>query len=473
MWQHLADLLADAAPQSTALIAGDEREQITYAELGQRVSVRAAALTRQGLRPGEVIGIQGRNSVDYVVNLLAATSAGMVAAPLDPALPDEERHRRLDLVGARTVLADGQAAVGEVRDVAGPVGLGGDDALVMLTSGTTGTPKMVPWTHTGLSAGVAAVVDSYGLSAADATVAVMPLFHGHGLVAALLATLTAGGAVLLPSHGRFTAHTFADDMRAAGATWYTAVPTIHRIVLQRGDVLPALRFIRSCSAPLSPDLVTELEARFDTQVVAAYGMTETTHQASSVRPGDALPVRLHTVGTPAGLVARVVGSDGNECGPGESGEIMFCGPTVMRGYLGTQPADPFRDGWLRTGDLGVLDLDGNLVVTGRIKNLINRGGEKISPERVEQVLLTFPGIVQAAVVGVPDDLYGEQVAAAVVTRSSAPVDMAALTEYCRSLLAPFEIPQRITTVGELPLTAKKDIDRAAVSRGLATALSGQ
>jgi acyl-CoA synthetase (AMP-forming)/AMP-acid ligase II len=310
------------------------------------------------------------------------------------------------------------------------------------------------------------------LDEADATVAVMPLFHGHGLVAALLATLTAGGAVLLPSHGRFTAHTFADDMRAAGATWYTAVPTIHRIVLQRGDVLPALRFIRSCSAPLSPDLVTELEARFDTQVVAAYGMTETTHQASSVRPGDALPVRLDTVGTPAGLVARVVGSDGNECGPGESGEIMFCGPTVMRGYLGTQPADPFRDGWLRTGDLGVLDLDGNLVVTGRIKNLINRGGEKISPEHVEQVLLTFPGIVQAAVVGVPDDLYGEQVAAAVVTRSSAPVDMAALTEYCRSLLAPFEIPQRIMTVGELPLTAKKDIDRAAVSRGLATALSG-
>lgn len=473
MWGHLRDLLADAAPQSTALIAGSQRSAITYAELRQRASDRAAQLHSAGLRPGEVIAIQGRNSVDFVVNLLGATGAGLVVAPLDPTLPEKERQHRLDLVGARTTLVDGQADVAGPRDVPAPVGLSADDALVMLTSGTTGTPKMVPWTHRSLSSSVAAVIDSYALTAADATVAVMPLFHGHGLVAALLATLSSGGAVLLPNQGRFTAHTFADDMSAAGATWYTAVPTIHRIVLRRGDSLPALRFIRSCSAPLSADLVTELETRYGTQVVAAYGMTETTHQASSVRPGDALPVRLHTVGTPTGLVARVLDADGNECGPGESGEIVVRGATVMRGYLGAQPVDPFRDGWLRTGDLGVLDLDGNLVVTGRLKNLINRGGEKISPEHVEQVLATYPEILQAAVVGVPDDLYGEQVAAAVVTKSTAPLDSAALADYCRSRLASFEIPQRIVTVAELPLTAKNDIDRAAVADTLATALSGR
>jgi acyl-CoA synthetase (AMP-forming)/AMP-acid ligase II len=471
MWRHMADLLAEAAPQSTALIAGDERVPVTYHELGQRVSERAAELTRGGLRPGDVIAVQGRNSVDYVVNLLAATGAGIVVAPLDPALPDQERQRRLDLLGARTTLVDGQTATGALRDRPGPVGLSRDDALVMLTSGTTGTPKMVPWTHDSLSAGVAAVIETYELTAADATVVVMPLFHGHGLVAALLATLTSAGTVLLPGQGRFAAHTFADDMAAARATWYTAVPTIHRIVLQRGDELPPLRFIRSCSAPLSPDLVTELETRFGTQVMAAYGMTETTHQASSVRPGDAQPVRLHTVGSPAGLEARVLCADGKECGPGESGEIVFRGPTVMRGYLGAQPADPFCDGWLRTGDLGVLDLDGNLVVTGRLKNLINRGGEKISPEHVEQVLTAYPGIVGAAVVGVPDDFYGEQVAAAVVT--DIPLDIAALTDYCRSRLAPFELPQRIVTVPELPLTAKKDIDRGAVVDSLAAAISGR
>lgn len=473
MWRHLQDLLAGKDPDSTALMVGHDRTHITYKSLQQRISGRTAELTRAGLRPGEVIAIQGRSSVDYVVNLLAATGAGLVVAPLDPALPAEERQRRLDLVGARTTLVDGQAEIAAPREVPPPYGLDSDDALVMLTSGTTGTPKMVPWTHSGLAAGVAAVVESYGLTAADATVAVMPLFHGHGLVAALLATLSSGGAVLLPSQGRFTAHTFADDMAAVGATWYTAVPTIHRIVLHRGDELPALRFIRSCSAPLSPELVSELETRFATQVVAAYGMTETTHQASTVRPGDPRPVRLHTVGTPAGLVARIVDSNGNDCGPGQTGEITFRGPTVMRGYLGVQPADPFHDGWLRTGDLGVLDLDGNLVVTGRVKNLINRGGEKISPEHVEQVLTTYPAVAQAAVVGVPDELYGEQVAAAVVTHSGATLDTAALTEYCRNRLASFEIPQRIITVTELPLTAKKDIDRAAVVSTLAAAFSGQ
>lgn len=423
MWQHLGDLLAGAPPRSTALIDG--RTAVTYAELDDLVTARAAELS------GRVLAVTGANTVDFVVTLLAVARARVVAAPLDPSLPEAERTRRIALLQ-------------------NPHGLCDDDALIMLTSGTTGTPKLVPWTHQSLAASVKTVVDSYGLTARDATVAVMPLFHGHGLVAALLATLTSRGTLLLPESGRFSAHTFADDMAAVSATWYTAVPTIHRIVARRADTLPPLRFIRSCSAPLSPDLVTDLERRFDTQVLAAYGMTETTHQAATVRPGAGAEVRQNTVGTPVGLDVRII-----------NGEICFRGPTVMRGYLGPAPADPFLDGWLRTGDLGIQDLDGNLVVTGRIKNLINRGGEKISPEHVEQVLAGCPGVLQAAVVGVPDDLYGEHVAAAVVLDGD--TDPGQITEYCRTRLAPFEIPQQIVPVAALPQTAKGDVDRTALA----------
>ncbi|GAA1647738.1 acyl-CoA synthetase [Mycolicibacterium murale] len=422
-WHHLGDLLAGAPRQSTALIV--DRAPVTYGELDDLVGTRARGIS------GRVVPVTGGNTLEYVVTLLAAARAGAVVAPLDPALPEAERTRRLALLDD-------------------PAGLRDGDAMIMLTSGTTGTPKLVPWTHQSLSAGVHAVVDSYGLTAQDATVAVMPLFHGHGLVATLLATLTSRGTVLLPAAGRFSAHTFAADMAAANATWYTAVPTIHQIVVRRGDPLPPLRFIRSCSAPLRPDLVSELEQRFDTQVLAAYGMTETTHQAATVRLGADAQTRRNTVGVPSGLQVRII-----------NGEICFRGPTVMRGYLGTEPADPFADGWLRTGDLGAVDPDGNLIVTGRCKNLINRGGEKISPEHVEQVLAGCPGVLQAAVVGVPDALYGEQVTAAVVI--TADTDPGRIAEHCRALLAPFEIPQRFIAVPALPQTPKGDVDRATLA----------
>lgn len=471
MWHELTDLLAEAtarAPQSTALIAGEDRYTVSYAELTRRTEELGAILLRKGLRRGDVVAVQGRNSVEFVVALLAAVGAGMVVAPLDPALPDAETRRRLDLVGARTTLIGGELS-SPVREATAPVGLSADDALVMLTSGTTGVPKIVPWTHQSLAAGVAGVVAAYHLTAADSTVAVMPLFHGHGLVATLLATLTSGGAVLLPARGNFTAHSFWDDMTAARATWFTAVPTIHRILLHRSApgqpdadrVFPALRFVRTCSAPLSPELAQQLESRFKTVVLAAYGTTETTHQASTVRPGDVEAVRVHTVGTPAVLTVRIADPDGKEARAGDFGEIWLKGPTVTRGYLGPEPADPFTDGWLRTGDLGLVDLDGNLTVTGRIKNLINRGGEKISPEHVEEVLTGYSGVRQAAVVGVPDALYGERVAAAVVAEDS--VDTQTLVEYCRTRLAAFEIPEVITLVSEVPLTAKGDVDRKALA----------
>jgi acyl-CoA synthetase (AMP-forming)/AMP-acid ligase II len=487
---HIVHCAAQTAADSTALIVGAERRRITYGELADLVLDQVAALQRVGLRPGDVAGLQARNSIEFVVGLLAATCADIVVAPLDPVLPPSERRRRADMVGARVILTDsaptspvgsGRAeppvrlAVADSADTGRtPVpGLSSDDALVMFTSGTTGIPKMVPWTHANIAASIRGIANAYQLGPSDATVAVMPLFHGHGLIAALLATLATGGRILLPAGGKFSAHGFWEDIATVNATWYTAVPTIHQILLNRAPAdLPdgyrgRLRFIRSCSAPLSPDTAQRMEATFNAPVLAAYGMTEATHQASSVRPCDDQRSRLHTVGTPSGLSIRIVdgNGNGNTRPTGATGEIWLAGPAVVRGYLDnpTASASTFVGGWLRTGDLGAVDARGVLTVKGRIKNLINRGGEKISPEHVEDVLASHPGVAQAAVFGIPDALYGEKVAAVIVAGDRLHLDQTELRSYCRDALAPFEIPEQITFADQLPLTAKGSVDRAKLA----------
>jgi acyl-CoA synthetase (AMP-forming)/AMP-acid ligase II len=200
-------------------------------------------------------------------------------------------------------------------------------------------------------------------------------------------------------------------------------------------------------------------------VLAAYGMTETTHQASTVLPGSDQRTRLHTVGSPTGTSVRIVRTDGSTAPPGVTGEIWLRGATVVRGYLDdvAATASTFVDGWVRRGVLGDVDRTGNLTVKGRIKELINRGGEKISPEHVEEVLMTRCGVAQAAVFGVPDTLYGERVAALVVPDKGFHLDLADLISSCRHSLAPFEIPERIEVTDTLPLTAKGSVDRSKLA----------
>jgi acyl-CoA synthetase (AMP-forming)/AMP-acid ligase II len=329
---------------------------------------------------------------------------------------------------------------------------------------------MVPWTHDNVATSVGNVVASYGLGPDDATVAVMPLFHGHGLIAALLATLASGGTVLIPAGGRFSAHTFDDDLRAASATWFTAVPTIHQILLGRKAVSPErarLRFLRSCSAALNPETADALQKTFGASVRSAYGMTEATHQMASTTEDETVTAGL--VGQSTGVQMQIVGDDGRPCPPDAVGEIWVRGPTVVRGYLANPSAteQTFTDGWLHTGDLGSLSDTGELTLRGRIKELINRAGEKISPERVELVLAGHPNVLEAAVFGVPDELYGETVGAAVVPDQSAPPTAEELTEYCRERLAGFEVPASIALTGELPHTAKGSVDRRAVAEKFA------
>ena len=507
-WQlgHLLDRFAESQPDATALITGTERLRISYADLAQLVDDHADALRRGGLRCADVVAVSSANNVEFVVALLGAARAGLVVAPLDPTLPAGQRRERINRVGARLTVTDARRleqhdedgprwclhvspakdvrAKSEMRllatdsartDATPPSGLTDRDALIMFTSGTTGQPKLVPWTHDNVAASIEGVSGAYRLGPSDATVAAMPLFHGHGLIATLLTTLATGGAVLLPTRGKFSAHTFADDVDAAGATWYTAVPTIHRILLDRVPAQAAtahpgrLRFIRSCSAPLPPAMVRRLEAAFDVPVLAAYGMTETTHQASSVLPTDDQGTRMNTVGVPTGLSVRIVGDDGSPGSPGSTGEVWLRGPAVVRGYLENAEATArtFVDGWVRSGDLGRIDKHGNLTITGRIKELINRGGEKISPERVEEVLTSYPSVAQAAVFGVPDELYGERVAAFVVPCAGCHVDVAELTSYGRERLSAFEIPERFILTDALPLTAKGSVDRSELAEARA------
>jgi acyl-CoA synthetase (AMP-forming)/AMP-acid ligase II len=500
---HIIDGHAETAPESTALVIGTERQPITYAGLADLVADHSDALLGHGLRSGDVVAVQAGNSIELVVALLGAARANLVVAPLDPALPSTERRARVDRVAARVILTDTQrpepSGVGEcprwclqftspgrsqsksemrllasgsarVIDAAVP-GLIARDAMIMFTSGTTGTPKMVPWTHDNMAASIGGVVDAYRLGPSDATVAAMPLFHGHGLIAALLATLSTGGAVALPARGKFSAHTFWSDLGAVGGTWYTAVPTVHQILLGRAPTAfrrdrTRLRFIRSCSAPLPTAVAQRMEATFGAPVVEAYGMTETTHQASTVRPWDDAHTRTHTVGTPTGLSVRIADEAGRSCIQGRRGEIWLHGPGVVRGYLANTEANAttFVDGWVRTGDLGLVDGHGCVVVQGRIKEQINRGGEKISPEHVEEILLAHPDVAQAAVFGVPDALYGERVEAMIVRRRGSHLEESDLTCYCREHLAAFEIPEQIAFVDQLPLTAKSSVDRAKLAR---------
>ena len=506
----LTDLLDQQVrdrPGATALVVTGDRIPLSYGALAALADEVAASLSRAGLGRGDAVGLISANTVEFVVALLGAARAGLVVAPLDPELPREELAQRLERLGARAVLlcpptidagptprlripicelrvgisANAAPTVtletsGAIRRAANaPRRLRDDDALVLFTSGTTSQAKMVPLTHANVAASVQGICGSYQLGPDDATVAIMPLFHGHGLLAVLVSSLASGGRVLLPQRGRFSAHAFWDDMRAAGATWFTAVPTIHQILLQRsareypGPHAIPLRFVRSCSAPMSVETARAIEQTLRAPVLSAYGMTETTHQAASEPVPQRGPAKPGSVGPPTGVRLRVVDPHGRTCPPGTVGEVWVHGPTVARGYLG-DPADTahtFVDGWFRTGDLGSLDDDGYLFVTGRIKDIINRGGEKISPEHVEAILTACTDVTEAAVFAVPDETYGELVGAAVVVAQFARAGADQILDECRRRLSPFEVPARLVVVASLPHTAKGALDRRAVQEQLA------
>lgn len=487
----LTSLLPADAGRHTAIVIPDGGPSVSYAELGEHIAIVSDMLRRSGVRPGEAVAIVLGNTLEYLVTFLAATSARAIATPLNPAYKVEEFRFYMEDAGVRAVILppgehaartaaaqlnipcweahlDGRGCVSLACPASGTTAASApepeDIALFLHTSGTTSRPKGVPLTHRNLMTSIRNIAQTYALTPDDVSLIVMPLFHVHGLLGATLSTLSRGGTAVIPA--RFSASSFWPTALAHRVTWYSAVPTIHQVLLSRADADQAprsgLRFIRSCSAALAPAVFAQLEERFGAPVLEAYGMTEAAHQMCS-NPLPPRPRRPGSVGPGTGVEVVILDEQGRCLPPGSQGEVSIRGANVTHGYHNNPAANAlaFTSGYFRTGDQGCIDADGYLTLTGRIKELINRGGEKISPLEVDAALLEHPAVAEACCFGVPDAKYGEEVHAAVVLRGAATA--LDLQLFCRDRLADFKVPKQIHITTQVPRTATGKVQRRHVA----------
>jgi oxalate---CoA ligase len=476
--------------QLALLVPGGPR--LTYRRLREEVGRAAGVLAAHGVRSGHRVALVYPNSAEAVVLFLAAAATG-TAAPLNPAYKVDEFAFYLedtgakvllvppgDSAGAREALGDRGAVIEAGFDGSSSLRFGpdiraarpalaaphdDDVALVLHTSGTTSRPKMVPLRHRNLTASVANIVASYRLGADDVSLCVMPLFHVHGLVASTLAALGSGGTVVIPP--RFSPFEFWGLVSDHRVTWYSAVPTIHQMLVGRATQRrPAragsLRFARSCSSALSPQLMRQVEDLLGVPMLEAYGMTEASHQMAS-NPLPPAERRPGSVGPGTGVEIAILGEQCDPLPPGMAGEVAVRGPNVMAGYEANPTAtqEAFCDDWFRTGDQGTLDEAGYLTLQGRIKELIIRGGEKIAPREIDEVLMRHPAVAEAVTFGVPHQSWGEEVAAAVVLKGE--VGKKELADFCRRHLADFKVPRQFFFVTDIPRTATGKIQRRHVA----------
>ncbi len=494
----LNSLLQPSSGTDAAVIA-PEIGSWSYDELDSEVARLADILAANGVKPGIPVSIVLINGYEFVATFLAVARTGAIAAPLNPAYTTDEFTFYMEDAGARvailpsgthpareaatqlgikTIEADLTTSNGHLHITLSSSGVeltsmvdahapaDSDIALFLHTSGTTSRPKGVPLRHLNLMKSVENIKNTYALTPDDTSLIVMPLFHVHGLIGATLSTLNSGGTVVVPP--RFSASAFWQQQSETNSTWYSAVPTIHQILLTRADDDEAphesFRLIRSCSAALAPTVFDALEDRFGAPVLEAYGMTEASHQMSSspLPPGARIP---GTVGKATGVEVAVMADEntGELASIGDRGEVVIKGENVMWGYHNNEEAnaDAFVDGWFRTGDQGTLDDNGYLTLTGRLKELINRGGEKISPLEVDATLLEHPDIAEAVCFAAPDEKYGECVQAAVVL--SGDCEQQDIQDFCRERLSDFKVPDVIYFTDELPRTATGKIQRRHVS----------
>jgi acyl-CoA synthetase (AMP-forming)/AMP-acid ligase II/thioesterase domain-containing protein len=493
-----------AAPDRVALVAPG-RELTTYATLAEQVARVVGSLRARGVEADHRVALLVETGPEAATGFLGIASTA-ICAPLNPSFRESELDFALHDLRARALVVSAtldtpardvarrhgvEVVELEVRpgDSAGVFALAGaepessvsearpeDVALLLHTSGTTARPKLVPLPHRQLVASARNVRESLGLREDDRCLNVMPLFHIHGLVAALLASLDARGSVIC-TPGFHQLQIF-EWLREHDPTWTTAVPTMLQGALERMRRDPTLvvdhglRFVRSSSAPLPVAVLEGLERALGVPVVEAYGMTEAAHQmASNPISGTRKP---GSVGVPAGPEVTVLREDGSVADQGDVGEIAVRGSNVFAGYEANPEAnaESFTNGWFRTGDLGRLDRDGYLFLVGRSKEIINRAGEKISPLEVDDVLLRHAAVEQAATFGVPDARLGEEVAAAVVVREGHSADERALQDFVAQTVAPFKVPRRIAIVPEIPRTATGKVQRTRLAEQLQLAEPG-
>jgi acyl-CoA synthetase (AMP-forming)/AMP-acid ligase II len=470
-------------PDATYFVASETGRTLTFGELERSCRRVAALLDRLGAAPGAHVSLVMPNGLATLRILLGAMAAGCCVNPVNLLSQREQMRYVLDHSDCAVVFASPDWGA-KVRDMVADIGrdvrvvevdpdaatLPGerdsDDAfalpavspdalaLLMYTSGTTGKPKGVMLTQSNLAANAHAISAEHRLGPADRVTAVLPLYHINAFAVTMLAPLAHGGSLAMPP--RFSASRFWDLATRHRCTWLNMVPTMVSYLLEgeapARDAIAHVRFCRTASAPLPPEHLVAFQQKFGVGVIETMGLTETVAPAFS-NPWEAERRKVGSVGRPSGCEARVVDERGEPVPDGTPGEILIRGPQVMRGYYKNEAATAaafYPGGWLRTGDVGVRDADGFFFVTGRIKELIIKGGENIAPREIDEVLLRHPAVLDAAAVGIPDRHYGQEIMACVIRRAGMECDEAALRAFCVEHLGAFKTPKVIRFVEELP-----------------------
>ncbi len=484
VWDMIASQ-AESNPKAAAL-AAPGRKDLDYEGLSLFVKDFVGRLNEFGLGRNDRVAIVLPNGPEMALAFLAG-AAGATTAPLNPNYRESEFAFYLSDLNARalvvqsgvdspsraaaealrvpvielTPMTDAEAGLFTLsgrkgaKAKTGGFSMPDDQALVLHTSGTTARPKIVPLTQSNVCASAKNIERSLKLTSQDRCLNVMPLFHIHGLVGALLSSVAAGAGVVC-TRG-FEDAMFYEWLETCRPTWFTAVPTMHQCILSKADAnrdtiaRRPLRFIRSCSSPLPPKVMLDLEAAFGSPVIESYGMTEASHQMAG-NPLPPLERKPGSVGIAAGPEIGIMDESGGMLAAGELGEIVIRGENVTKGYENNPRANAssFTDGWFRTGDQGYLDAEGYLFLTARIKEIINRGGEKVSPREVDDVLMEHPLVGQAVAFAVPHPKLGEDVAAAVVPRDGGAVGEKELRAFAFERLADYKVPTQILIVDAIP-----------------------
>ncbi len=489
----LIERQAALRPEAVYALAVDGTAQLSFGGLARHCRTVAALLRRHGLRPGDTVSLVMPNGLQTIRLLLGSMHAGICVNPVNllaqPAqmryvlehsdcrlvfvAPDWEERVRAHVAGltrrVEVVVVDPDEPLVAAPDpgprdsVPGPRSDAGDGwpppaagsvALLMYTSGTTGVPKGVMLSQGNLASNAAAISAEHALTESDRVLAVLPLYHINAFAVTMLAPLAHGGSLAMPP--RFSAARFWSQAASTHCTWLNVVPTMISYLLE-GPVPPPeetarLRFCRSASAALPPEHLRAFEARFGIDVIETMGLTETVAPAFS-NPAARGARKTGSVGRASGCEARVIDSGFAAVADGGTGELAIRGPNVMLGYYKNDDATRASftpDGWLRTGDLGHRDADGFYFVTGRIKELIIKGGENIAPREIDEVLLGHPAVLEAAAVGMPDRHYGQDILACVVLRPGSACSEAELRGFCMDRLGTYKTPKEFRFVAELP-----------------------
>jgi len=499
----LIDLLSVGADDAPALKALNTKP-LSYSALRANVHKTVAALNSFGIGRQDRVALVLPNG-PAMATAFVSIAAGATAAPLNPAYRADEFEFYLSDLQAKALVVEAgsespalavaeklgvrilqlspseegagaftltplqasPAAAPQLPGLAKPEDIG----LILHTSGTTSRPKIVPLSHLNICASACNIRDTLQLSAADCGLNVMPLFHIHGLIAGLLAPLAAGSNIFCTPG--FNVLKFFGWISEAKPSWYTAVPTMHQTILARvphnRDVIAAnpLRFLRSSSSSMPPQVIAELESVFNAPLIEAYGMTEAAHQmaCNPLPPAKRIP---GTVGIAAGPEVSIMDEQGNLLPCGSTGEIVIRGANVTAGYENNPKAngEAYADGWFRTGDQGVMDAEGYLRITGRLKEIISRGGEKFSPREVDEILMDHPAVQQVVTFGIPHDKLGEEVGAAVVLREGASATEKELREFAAIRLADFKVPRKILFLDDIPKGATGKLQRIGLAAKL-------